>query len=110
MRDAPPDGMILVPAGPFLMGSDEFARETPPHVVDLPAFWIDRFPVTNAEFETFVAATGHRAPVDWIDGAPRPGFGRHPVMVTWIGRGRLLALGRQAASHRGRVGEGRARH
>ena len=67
------DGMVLVPAGPFLMGSDEFARETPPHTVDLPAFWIDRFPVTNHQFRAFVAATGHRRPVDWVDDAPRPG-------------------------------------
>jgi iron(II)-dependent oxidoreductase len=75
--------MLLVPAGPFTMGSDEFARERPVHVRDLPAFWIDRFPVTNEAFVRFVAATGHRAPVDWVEGAPRPGTLRHPVMVTW---------------------------
>jgi iron(II)-dependent oxidoreductase len=83
MRDALRDSMVLVPAGRFLMGSDEFARETPPRLVELPAFRIDRFPVTNAEFATFAAATGHRTPVDWFDGRPRPGFERHPVMVTW---------------------------
>ena len=54
------DGMVLVPAGSFLMGSDEFARETPPHTVDLPAFWIDRFPVTNAAYLPFVTMTGWR--------------------------------------------------
>ena len=77
------EGMVLVPAGPFLMGSDEFARETPPRTVNLPAFWVDRFPTTSAEYLAFVEATGHRAPVDWVDGRPRPGFERHPVMVTW---------------------------
>ncbi len=76
-------GMVLVPAGPFLMGSDEFAREGPPRRVNVPAFWIDRFPVTNDDYVAFVAATGHRPPVDWADGRPREGFGRHPVMVTW---------------------------
>lgn len=77
------EGMVLVPAGPFVMGSEEFARERPVHTVDLPAFWIDRFPVTNEGFAIFVGATAHRVPVDWVDGAPRPGTLRFPVMVTW---------------------------
>jgi gamma-glutamyl hercynylcysteine S-oxide synthase len=77
------DGMVLVPAGPFLMGSDEFAREAPPRLVDLPAFRIDRYPVTNDEYGAFVAGTGHREPVDWVGHRPRPGTGRHPAMVTW---------------------------
>jgi len=34
--------MLLVPAGPFTMGSGEANDETPPHRVDLPAFYIDR--------------------------------------------------------------------
>jgi formylglycine-generating enzyme required for sulfatase activity len=76
-------GMVLVSGGRFLMGSDEFERETPVRTVDLPAFWIDRFPTTNAEYTAFVTATGHRAPVDWENGRPRPGYERHPVMVTW---------------------------
>ena len=75
--------MVLVPGGPFVMGSEEFGRETPQRVVDVPSFWIDRFPVTNSDFAIFVAATGHRAPVDWRGGQPRSGFERHPVMVTW---------------------------
>jgi formylglycine-generating enzyme required for sulfatase activity len=75
--------MVRVPAGPFIMGSDEFARERPIHTRDLPAFWIDRFPVTNEAFLHFVRATGHRTPVDWVAGVPRPGTERHPVMVTW---------------------------
>lgn len=76
-------GMVLVPPGPFVMGSEEFAREAPQRTVDLPAFWIDRFPVTNNDYAAFVSATGHRAPVDWHAGQPRDGLGDHPVMVTW---------------------------
>jgi iron(II)-dependent oxidoreductase len=75
--------MVLVPAGPFVMGSDEFGREGPVRTVDLPAFRIDRFPVTNDEFARFVQESGHRAPVDWVQGGPRAGTGRYPVMVTW---------------------------
>jgi serine/threonine-protein kinase len=45
--------MILVPAGPFLMGPQ---RRT----VHLDAFYMDRTPVTNRQFKTFVDVTGYR--------------------------------------------------
>ena len=45
--------MVLVPGGPFAMGPDR--RE-----VHLDAFYLDRTPVTNREFATFV--DGHRLP------------------------------------------------
>src|ERR1051325_424881 len=39
--------MLLVSAGPFIMGSaDGKPDERPPHQVDLPAYYIDRFEVT----------------------------------------------------------------
>lgn len=49
--------MVLVPAGPFVMGSwlgD--SDEAPVSVVDLPAFYIDRHEVTNARFAGFLNA------------------------------------------------------
>ena len=64
MSGAAREGMILIPAGPFTMGSDEFDIEGPVRTLTLPAFWIDRYPVTNAAYEAFVRATGHRAPAD----------------------------------------------
>src|SRR5690349_18436597 len=76
-------GMVLIPAGPFLMGSEEFPREGPVRTVDLPSFWIDRFPVTNEAYRVFVSATGHRLPVGWSSGQPPLGHDKHPVMVTW---------------------------
>src|SRR5690606_29185330 len=45
------DGMklLLVPAGPFLMGTEEGDDdERPAHMVTLPDFYIDQHPVTNA--------------------------------------------------------------
>jgi len=52
--------MIQIPAGPFTMGSDAGEpNEGPAQVVDLPAFEIDQFEVTNADFAAFVAATGY---------------------------------------------------
>ena len=51
----PADGMamVYVPAGEFLMGSpDGEGRndEQPQHTVDLDAFWIDRYEVTNDQY------------------------------------------------------------
>lgn len=78
------DGMVLVPGGPFRMGSDEFDLEGPPRTVVLPAFWIDRYPVTGAAYLAFVRATGHAEPPDWPSGRPVPGREDHPVeRVSW---------------------------
>ena len=53
--------MVLVPAGEFIMGSEEGdADEKPRHRVYLDAFYIDKYEVTNARFQQFVQATGHR--------------------------------------------------
>jgi iron(II)-dependent oxidoreductase len=63
-----PEGMVLVPAGPFTMGSDidpedkrpKVSRdETPAHEVKLPAFLMDRHEVTNGAYEVFMKAGGY---------------------------------------------------
>jgi formylglycine-generating enzyme required for sulfatase activity len=49
----PADGMtmVYVPAGEFLMGSnDGAADEKPMHTVALDAFWMDQTEVTNAQY------------------------------------------------------------
>ena len=52
--------MIQIPGGRFTMGSDRhYPEEAPAHSVQVDAFWIDRSPVTNAQFSAFVEATGH---------------------------------------------------
>jgi sulfatase modifying factor 1 len=52
--------MVWIPGGEFQMGSDRhYPEERPVHGVAVDAFWMDRYPVTNAEFERFVAATGY---------------------------------------------------
>jgi iron(II)-dependent oxidoreductase len=54
---------VLIPAGPFDMGtsSEPWAldNERPAHRVDLPAYWIDTVPVTNAAFQAFIEAGGY---------------------------------------------------
>lgn len=54
---------VLVPAGPFTMGTSTDAwaldNERPAHRVDLPAFWIDTVPVSNAAYRAFLEAGGY---------------------------------------------------
>jgi formylglycine-generating enzyme required for sulfatase activity len=58
--DKNPGSMIWIPGGSFLMGSNEFYREErPAHQETVQGFWIDPYPVTNAEFGKFVGATGY---------------------------------------------------
>lgn len=76
----PIDGklMVLIDAGVFLCGpADE--------PVFLPAFWIDVYPTTNADYARFVAATGHPVPEHWQQGSvPPAAILDHPVVwVSW---------------------------
>lgn len=49
--------MMLIPAGQFLMGSNNGdADEKPVHTVHFDAFYIDIYEVTNAEYKKFVDA------------------------------------------------------
>ena len=59
-----PDGMVLVPAGRFVMGSDDpdvEPDERGARTVWLPAYYIDTHEVTNAEYRVFAPA--HSYPV-----------------------------------------------
>jgi formylglycine-generating enzyme required for sulfatase activity len=69
--------MVRVPAGEFLYGDKK-------KKVELPEFWIDKTPVTNAEYARFVAATGHEPPKHWKGKAPPKKIADHPVIyVPW---------------------------
>ncbi|WP_298577723.1 SUMF1/EgtB/PvdO family nonheme iron enzyme [uncultured Luteimonas sp.] len=106
-RATAPEGMVTVPAGEFLFKVDgieiegfnwagvdvQYPWEPAPRRhhhrrMQVPAFHIDRHPVTNAQFQRFVRDSGY-APRDaanflrhWVDGAPRPGWEHRPV--TWV--------------------------
>lgn len=72
----PIDGklMTLVEDGDFLCGEDNESR----HV---PGFYIDVFPVTNADYARFLRATGHKAPQHWNHAGEPPGhLLEHPVV------------------------------
>ena len=58
------DGMVLLPGGTFLMGTDEDCGypedgEGPVRQMRLNSFWIDATVVTNQQFEEFVGYTGY---------------------------------------------------
>ena len=59
--DSPPaPGMVWVPGGTFVMGSDRhYPEEAPAHPVSVDGFWIDRHPVTNTQFARFIHETKH---------------------------------------------------
>jgi formylglycine-generating enzyme required for sulfatase activity len=57
-----PQGMVWVPGGEFMMGSDyehAWPNEKPAHRVRVRGFWLDEAEVTNARFRDFVRATQH---------------------------------------------------
>ncbi|HEY8458847.1 MAG TPA: SUMF1/EgtB/PvdO family nonheme iron enzyme, partial [Blastocatellia bacterium] len=49
-----PEGMVFVPGGIFKMGRDEGDElERPGHIVEVKPFFIDKFEVTNEEYQRF---------------------------------------------------------
>jgi len=91
--------MVLIPEGPFIMGSTEedirwaakqfhsesldwYRDETPAHSVSLPAFQIDKFEVTFGDYTAYMAATGKHPPRE-IENS-RLNHPRQPVVsVSW---------------------------
>jgi sulfatase modifying factor 1 len=81
-----PPGMVWVQGGQFTMGSTEEKPEPnalPPHSVKVNGFWMDETEVTNAQFKSFVTASGYKTvaerPLDWNElkkqvppGTPKP--------------------------------------
>jgi formylglycine-generating enzyme required for sulfatase activity len=99
--------MVLVPGGPFLMGTtreqaEQLARqhgvhvswlsgEWPQRMLDLPPFRIEKYPVTNRRYAAFVAATGYRPPPHWKGPRPPAGLLEHPVTFVHRGDARAYA-------------------
>ena len=102
-----PDGMIRVPAGDFSFKVDgieiegfsdigvdvQYPWEDSPrrhhsHRVHVDSFWIDRYPVTNAQFKKFVDTTHYHPQddlnflADWRNGNYPSGWDNRPV--TWV--------------------------
>jgi formylglycine-generating enzyme required for sulfatase activity len=87
-----PEEMVYVQAGDFIMGTDSKdpldALANPQHKVNLPAFYIDRYEITNNQFLDFSIKTSYEAEgikegKDWhLFFAPEKGL--FPVVyITW---------------------------
>ena len=103
----PEDAMeVLIPAGPFIMGSYDYSDERPVRLAkNVEEFVMDRYPVTNEQFLEFMTACFHgvsepkdgegnriinfsSSKIRGENGVFRvlEGFDRHPVAgVTWYG-------------------------
>jgi formylglycine-generating enzyme required for sulfatase activity len=79
--------MVLIPAGIFVMGSDQHEpEEAPLHTAELPAFYIGTYPITNQEYAEFVWDTGRvvESVLLWNGNSPPDDKLQHPVTgVTW---------------------------
>lgn len=103
----PPEGMVAIPAGKFrfkvsgveIEGGDspgvdvqypweDLPRRHHDKQLDVGKFFIDRTPVTNAQFKKFLEASGYRPKddhnflKDWKDGNYPTGWANKPV--TWV--------------------------
>jgi formylglycine-generating enzyme required for sulfatase activity len=82
---AEPNEMVLVPAGKFIMGSNErLPDEGPQHTVYLDAYYIDKYEVTNLQYANFNNATNRRSPTHFRNRTFPQGKADHPVTyVSW---------------------------
>ena len=92
--------MVYIPPGKFIMGTSDkevrrlaaennvhlslFQHESPRRELRLDDFWIDRYPVTNADYKKFIDATDYKRPLGWkLNNLPQ-GDNDYPVTnVTW---------------------------
>jgi len=103
--------MILIPAGMFTYGANQqeikavlrknklgwaeiYAFELPKQQKNLGAFYIDKYAVTNSQFEQFLKETGHREPKYWrrqlLNGPHQPvvgvGWADAEAYAKWAGK------------------------
>lgn len=90
-------GMALIPGGEFWMGRnhsflfDELnwtlrprLDDRPVHQINLDAFYMDKYEVTNAEYQRFTEATRHEKPWHWPGGKVTSELEKSPVYnVSW---------------------------
>ncbi|MFN6343548.1 MAG: formylglycine-generating enzyme family protein [Cyanobium sp.] len=93
----PARGMVWVPGGRFQMGSDHHnPEEAPAHPAEVQGYWMDRAPVTNADFRKFIKATGYRTQAERpADPADYPGAQPEqlqPASIVFIAPAQPVAL------------------
>lgn len=98
---SPPNDMLEVPKGEFLMGSNDvdkeakalqygsrkpwYENEKPQRSVGVDRFFIDKTEITHAQYKQFLDATGRKPPMQWPAGTYQPKYADYPVVfVTWF--------------------------
>lgn len=89
--------MVWLPGGVFHMGSDDhYPEEAPVHRAAVDGFWIDRTPVTAADFARFVEATGYVTLAERVPAAEDyPGAdpaALHPASLVFAAPGRAADM------------------
>jgi formylglycine-generating enzyme required for sulfatase activity len=101
------DGMVLIPEGDFLMGTTMkeaeslasahgyhqswILSEVPQREINLPAYWIDKYPVTNEQYYQFCRETGNTPPIHWKSTKPPAAWMNHPVCMVNLVHARTYA-------------------
>lgn len=83
---SPKDGaeMVLIRPGSFFRGPrPEAGHGAEPVVDELPAFYIDRYEVTNRQFAKFVKETGYKTESRWKDYATEARMDHPVISVSW---------------------------
>ncbi len=92
--------MAAIPAGNYKIGIDQkrikwitkhiggtkkdYTASVPKHTVNLKAYRIDKYEVTNSQYKKFIGATRHQAPQHWRGDTYRKNQGDYPVThVSW---------------------------
>jgi len=87
--------LVAIPAGEFTMGDNSSYDTLPVRRINLPAFSIDKYEVTNKRYKRFIDATGYKVPWsqepavaayiwDWQKRMHPEGKGDDPVvLVNW---------------------------
>ncbi|HSG29475.1 MAG TPA: SUMF1/EgtB/PvdO family nonheme iron enzyme [Candidatus Krumholzibacterium sp.] len=60
-----PEGMVLIPAGSFIMGRNDSWDRHPAHEVRIDSFYMDEREVTNSQYYRFCVETGRPLPELW---------------------------------------------
>ena len=61
--------LVLIPAGEFTMGHNSSYDTLPVRKMNLPAFYIDKYEVTNKRYKRFLDATGYKVPRSYQESA-----------------------------------------
>lgn len=115
--DPKPAGMVLIPEGEFMMGSNKedtshkarefgtikpwFSDERPQQVRKLPAFWLDQYEVTNKAYLAFVIAKNYWIPDSWNSN----GYLLTPSLLAQAPRERILEFARDVFELEGNLAD-----